>query len=187
MFSEELEKYNWEQTSAEIMSKTAVDVQRALSKSVLDINDFMALVSPAAAPYLEQMAALSRRYTLERFGKTISMYIPMYLTNSCTNSCVYCGFNRHNKFDRVVLTPQQIQQECNAIRQLAPFENILLVTGENPRVAGVEYLEKALNVCRSYFSNMTMEVMPMSTEDYHRLTLRELNKVVSYQEKYHRG
>ncbi len=186
MFSEELEKYNWEQTSAEIMSKTAVDVQRALSKSVLDINDFMALVSPAAAPYLEQMAALSRRYTLERFGKTISMYIPMYLTNSCTNSCVYCGFNRHNKFDRVVLTPQQIQQECNAIRQLAPFENILLVTGENPRVAGVEYLEKALNVCRSYFSNMTMEVMPMSTEDYHRLTLSGLNGVVCFQETYHR-
>ncbi len=186
MFSEELEKYNWEQTSAEIMSKTAVDVQRALSKSVLDINDFMALVSPAAAPYLEQMAALSRRYTLERFGKTISMYIPMYLTNSCTNSCVYCGFNRHNKFDRVVLTPQQIQQECDAIRQLAPFENILLVTGENPRVAGVEYLEKALNVCRSYFSNMTMEVMPMSTEDYHRLTLSGLNGVVCFQETYHR-
>lgn len=78
------------------------------------------------------MARLSRRYTQERFGKTISMYIPMYITNSCTNSCIYCGFNHHNKFDRVILTMEQIEDECKAIRALGPFENLLLVTGENP-------------------------------------------------------
>ena len=146
----------------------------------------MALISPAAAPYLEQMAQLSRSLTEQRFGNTVSMYIPMYITNSCTNSCVYCGFNRHNSFQRVILTPEQIEAECRAIRRMAPFENLLLVTGENPRAAGTEYIEQALRVCRPYFNNLTIEVMPLSMEDYERLTRSGLNGVVCFQETYHR-
>lgn len=168
------------------MAKTVADVDRALRKKRLTDEDFMALVSPAAASRLEEMAALSRHYTQERFGKTISMYIPMYITNSCTNSCVYCGFNRHNLFDRVVLTPAQIEEECKAIRELAPFENLLLVTGENPKVAGVEYLETALRTCRPWFNNLTIEVMPLKAEEYERLTLSGLNGVVCFQETYNR-
>ncbi len=186
MFSDELAKYDWEQTTQRILSKTRHDVECALGKEHLTLDDFMALVSPAAADYLEPMARLSRKYTLERFGKTISMYIPMYITNSCTNSCVYCGFNRHNKIARVILTPEQIENECKAIRALGPFENLLLVSGENPRAAGVDYLEKALQVCRPYFNNLTMEVMPLSAEDYRRLTLSGLNGVVCFQETYNR-
>lgn len=168
------------------MDKNASDVETALGKRRLDVDDFMALVSPAATPYLEQMAALSRRYTRERFGNTISMYIPMYITNSCTNSCVYCGFNRHNLFERVILDMAQIEDECRAIREMAPFENLLLVTGENPKTAGVEYLEQALQTCRPYFNNLTMEVMPLSAEDYGRLSHSGLNGVVCFQETYHR-
>jgi len=186
MFSDELLKYDWEETTARIMAMTSADVERALAADRPSTADFMALVSPAAAPYLEQMAAMSRRYTQERFGRTISMYIPMYITNSCTNSCVYCGFNRHNAFERVVLTPAQIEDECKAIRRLAPFENLLLVTGENPRVAGTGYLEEALHVCRPYFNNLSIEVMPLSAEDYGRLTHAGLNGVVCFQETYHR-
>lgn len=186
MFSEELQKYDWDATTAEINSKTAYDVERALRKERLGVDDFMALISPAAAPYIEEMAARSQAITQKRFGKIISMYIPMYITNSCTNSCVYCGFNRHNKFPRVILTPDQIRDEAEAIRKLGPFENILLVTGENPAVAGVDYLEKALEVCRPYFNNMTIEVMPLSAEDYERLTHSGLNGVVCFQETYHR-
>ena len=111
MFSDELLNYGWEDTTRRIMSKRTADVEAALGKESLDIDDFMALVSPAASPYLEQMALLSRRYTRQRFGKVISMYIPMYITNSCTNSCVYCGFNRHNKFPRVILAPGQIDRK----------------------------------------------------------------------------
>lgn len=186
MFSEVLEKYDWDEITARIAAKTATDVERALAKSSPDIDDFMAMVSPAAAPFLERMAQLSRHYTQQRFGKTISMYIPMYITNSCTNSCVYCGFNRHNKFPRVILTPEQIEAECKAIRRLGPFENLLIVTGENPRAAGTDYLETALKVCRPYFNNLTIEVMPLSEEDYRRLTLSGLNGVVCFQETYHR-
>lgn len=186
MFSEILKNYDWQATTDAIMLKTATDVERALHALHPGVEDFMALVSPAAAPYIEQMAALSRRYTQKRFGKTISMYIPMYITNSCTNSCVYCGFNRHNKFDRVVLSMPQIEDECRAIRKLAPFENLLLVTGENPKIAGPDYLEEAIRVCRPYFSNLTMEVMPLKTEDYERLTHAGLNGVVCFQETYNR-
>lgn len=186
MFSEVLEKTGWDDTTARIMAKTAADVEIALGKPHLDLEDFMALVSPAAAPYLEQMAALSRMHTLSRFGKTISMYVPMYITNSCTNSCVYCGFNRHNPMRRVILTPEQIKDECEAIKRLAPFDNLLLVTGENPKVAGVEYLENALRVCRPYFNNLSIEVMPLKSEEYHRLTQSGLNGVVCFQETYNR-
>ncbi|MDE6082134.1 MAG: 2-iminoacetate synthase ThiH, partial [Muribaculaceae bacterium] len=110
-----------------------------------------------------------------------------YITNSCSNSCVYCGFKRHNKFEIIVLTPEQIKEECEAIKRLGPFENLLLVTGENPRVAGVDYLENALGVCRPYFNNLTIEVMPLSAEDYERLTHSGLNGVVCFQETYNRA
>ena len=187
MFSEELAKYDWEETTRQIQHKRPADVETALGKEHLTLDDFMALISPAAAAYLEPMARLSRRYTQERFGKTISMYIPMYITNSCTNSCIYCGFNHHNKFDRVILTMEQIEDECKAIRALGPFENLLLVTGENPRAAGVDYIEQTLKVCRPYFNNLTIEVMPLASEDYYRLTQSGLNGVVCFQETYNRA
>ena len=186
MFSEELLKYDWEETTARINACTEADVRRALASPNPGIEGFMALISPAAAPFLEQMALKSRMLTRERFGKTISMYIPLYITNSCTNSCVYCGFNRHNKFNRVILTPCQIVYECKAIKELGPFENLLIVTGENPKVAGVEYLSEALKVCRPYFSNLSIEVMPLPTEGYAALVNDGLNGVVCFQETYHR-
>ena len=96
MFSDELEHISWEETTARIHAKTDADVRRALSKEHCNVEDFMALISPAAAPYLETMARLSKKYTEARFGKTISMFVPLYITNSCTNSCVYCGFHISN-------------------------------------------------------------------------------------------
>ena len=153
MFSEELEKYDWDEITARISAKTDADVRHALEKENLTPDDFMALISPAAVPYLEQMARLSMKYTQERFGKTISMYIPLYLSNACTNFCVYCGFNHNNEIKRTTLTPEQIEAECKAIRRLGPFENLLIVTGEHPAIAGVDYLENALRIARPYFNN----------------------------------
>ncbi len=184
-FSDELLNYSWKEITACIASKRSRDVEIALGKEYLNIDDFMALVSPAASPYLEHMATLSRRYTQERFGKTIQMYIPLYITNSCSNHCVYCGFNHNNNITRIILQEKQIEAECKAIKELAPFENLLIVTGENPRDAGVEYLERALCVARPYFSNLSMEVMPLKSEDYYRLTQSGLNGVVCFQETYH--
>ena len=186
MFSEEITQYSWHEIGSRILSKTSSDVEIALSKKQCNTDDFMALISPAATPYIEDMAQLSRHYTQERFGKIISMYIPMYITNSCTNHCVYCGFNHSNSMPRTILTTDEIEQECLAIRELAPFENLLIVTGENPRDAGVDYLEKALHTARPYFNNLSIEVMPLKSEEYYRLTQAGLNGVVCFQETYNR-
>ncbi len=109
MFSEELEKISWDDTTQCIYGKTDADVRRALAKTRCDVEDFMALVSPAAEPYLEHMARLSRHYTEERFGRGMSMFVPLYITNSCTNSCVYCGFHRQNPMARVILSLDEIE------------------------------------------------------------------------------
>ncbi len=186
MFSEELLKYNWDDTTAAIAAKTAADVERALQKDRCDVDDFMALISPAAEPYLEQMARLSRKYTEARFGRTMSMFIPLYITNSCTNSCIYCGFHVANKMRRTILTPEEIVQEYKAIKRLGPFENLLIVTGENPAKAGVPYLAKALDLAKPYFANLKIEVMPLATEDYKELTHHGMNGVICFQETYHR-
>ncbi|MEG1643991.1 MAG: 2-iminoacetate synthase ThiH [Bacteroidales bacterium] len=186
MFSEELEKYNWEEIASKIYSKTEKDVIAAFSKDYPQIDDFMAMISPAASALLEPMATLSRGYTQARFGKTIQMYIPLYITNSCMNHCVYCGFQHDNPIKRIILTEEEIEKECKAIKKLGAFENLLLVTGENPRDAGVDYIERALQIARPYFSNLSIEIMPLASDDYSRLTKSGLNGVVCFQETYHR-
>lgn len=187
MYSEELEKISWDDTTARIMAMTDADVRRALGKEHCSVDDFMALVSPAAAPYLEDMARLSRHYTEERFGKTISLFIPLYLTNSCTNSCVYCGFHISNPMARTILTPEQMEDEFRAIKALGPFENILLVTGENPAKAGVPYLARALDIAKRYFDNLKIEVMPLKAEEYAELVGHGLNGVICFQETYNKA
>lgn len=186
MFSDYLNNISWADTTKKIFSKTENDVRRALAKERCDVEDFMALISPAAEPYLEQMAALSRHYTEERFGKTISLFIPLYLTNSCANGCVYCGFHASNPMPRTILTFNQMEDEYRAIKKSGPFENLLLVTGENPAKAGVKYLAQALDMAKKYFDDLKIEVMPLSAEDYRELTRHGLNGVVCFQETYNR-
>lgn len=186
MFSEYLKSISWEETTRAIYSKREEDVRRALSRRSCSVDDFMALISPAAEPFLEEMAQLSLRYTRERFGKTMSLFIPLYLTNSCTNSCVYCGFHVSNRMKRTVLTFEEMENEYKAIKRLGPFENLLLVTGENPAVAGVEYLARALDLAKPHFSNLKIEVMPLKSEEYAYLTEHGLNGVICFQETYNR-
>lgn len=184
MFSEEIKHYSWEEITKKIYSQTDADVRRALDKEHCNVNDFMALISPSAIPHLEEMATLSQHYTKERFGRTMSLFIPLYLTNSCANSCVYCGFHISNPMPRTILTFEEMENEFKAIKQLGPFENILLVTGENPAQAGVPYLAKALNIAKKYFANLKIEVMPLQMEEYKKLIHHGLNGVVCFQETY---
>lgn len=187
MFSDYLDHISWEATREAIASKTDADVRRALGKNHCTVDDFMALISPAAAPYLEVMARLSRHYTEERFGRTISLFIPLYLTNSCTNSCVYCGFHIQNPMRRTILSEEEIVREYEAIKRLGPFENLLLVTGENPALAGVDYIARALDLAKPYFSNLKIEVMPLKEEEYRTLIAHGLNGVICFQETYNRA
>ena len=161
MFSEELEKIDWEETTKTIYSKTESDVLRALGKEHCDVDDFMALIS-RSSKIPGSDGATKQKYTEERFGKTISMFIPLYITNSCTNSCVYCGFHISNLMARTILTPEQIEDEYKAIKKLGPFENLLLVTGENPAKAGVPYLAKAFGHRQKIFQQSEERQCPQS-------------------------
>ncbi len=190
-FADVIDSYDWDDTVRAVESATDADVRRVLAKARRNVKpltpeEFAILISPAADPFLEEMAQLSRHYTLERFGKTISMYIPMYVSNACTNKCVYCGFNHDNKFARTTLNFSQIEDECKAIKRLGPFENLLIVSGEYPSLCGIDYLEKTLEVCRPYFHNLTLEVQPLKAREYARLAEAGLNGVVCFQETYHR-
>lgn len=189
-FADVIDQYSWEGTTEAIASATLADARRVLARAkagaTLSPDEFAILISPAAAPLLEEMAQLSQQITRRRFGLTMSMYIPMYVSNACTNKCVYCGFNHDNKFERTTLTLDQVRQECEAIKELGPFENLLVVSGEYPAVCGVDYLEQVLRVARPLFANLTLEVQPLKTEQYKQLVGAGLNGVVCFQETYHR-
>lgn len=184
MFIDEIRKYDWSDTTDRIMAKKDADVRRALSRKRCDIEDFMAMISPAADAYIEQMARLSRMYTRERFGKTINLFIPIYLTNSCANSCVYCGFHVQNPMARTILAEDEIVREYEAIKKLGPFDNLLIVTGENPAKAGVPYIARALDLAKRYFNNLQIEVMPLKAGEYAELRGHGLNGVICFQETY---
>jgi len=183
-FQEIIDQYSWEREKHSILEKTAKDVRKALDKSEKrTLEDFKALLSPAASPFLEEMAFLSRNLTLQRFGKTIQMYAPLYLSNECQNICTYCGFSFDNKLPRITLTENQIIKEAETIKALG-FEHILLVTGEANKTVGLEYFKKAINLLKPIFSNISIEVQPLDEEEYKDLIDLGLYSVLVYQETY---
>ncbi len=185
MFKEEIKKYNWDEVKSSIYGKTSADVERALRKPKRDLEDFKALISPAAAPYLEQMAAMSQQLTQERFGKTIQMYIPMYLSNECQNICTYCGFSLDIKINRKTLSEKEILEEVKIIKALG-YDHILIVTGEANKTVGLDYFINAIRLIKPYFSNIAMEVQPLDQHEYEQLIEEGLNTVLVYQETYHK-
>ncbi len=177
--------YDWSDVLDSIYAKTTADVHTALAKEHRNLEDFKALISPSAKPFIEDMAQKSAMLTKKRFGNTVQIYAPMYLSNFCSNHCTYCGFSIHNKIKRRVLTTQEIRREMQYIRAKG-YEHILLVTGEANNIAGVEYLEEAIKIAREMFVNVSIEVQPLSQEEYARLIDAGLYAVMVYQETYHK-
>ena len=186
MFSEVFERYDWGAVRRSIYSKTAADVERALGRTRRDLEDFKALVSPAAGPYLEEMAQLSHRLTQRRFGKVMQLYVPLYVSNECQNICTYCGFSYENKLRRRTLSAGELSMEAAAIKAMG-YEHVLLVSGEAHQTVGVDYFARALDVLRPHFAHLSMEVQPLETAEYERLMEHGLNTVLVYQETYHRA
>lgn len=184
-FKNIFDNHNWEEVKQSIYAKTEQDVLRALGKEKRTLEDFKALISPAAEPYLEQMAQLSSQLTQKRFGKTIQMYIPLYLSNECQNICTYCGFSLTNEIPRKTLNDEEIIKEIEFIKSKG-YDHILLVTGEADKTVGVEYLENAVKLVRPYFSHISIEVQPLGEEEYKRLIKVGVNTVLVYQETYHK-
>jgi 2-iminoacetate synthase len=131
------------------------------------------------------MAQLSHLLTQKRFGKTIQMYVPLYLSNECQNICTYCAFSYDNKIKRKTLSDEEILKEVSIIKQMG-YDHVLLVTGEANQTVGVEYLRHAIKLIRPYFSNISIEVQPLDQHEYEVLQAEGLHTVLVYQETYHK-
>jgi 2-iminoacetate synthase len=188
-FHDTWQQHSFGAVAARIAAKSANDVRRALARAHantrLDLEDLAALLSPAAVPFLEELAQLSHRLTIERFGRTMQLYAPLYLTNICANICTYCGFSAQNRIPRKALNDSEILADAAVLKQLG-FDHILLVTGESTRY-GTAYLANALRLLRREFSSLSIEVQPLDTEDYATLAENGLSTVLVYQETYDRA
>lgn len=184
-FKENLSKYSWDEVLESIFSKTEADVDSALQSSKRDLEDFKALISPAAKPFLEQMAQQSKKITKKRFGNTMQMYAPMYLSNECQNICTYCGFSMTNKIPRKTLSDAEIIKEAEFLKSKG-YDHILLVTGEANKTVGVDYMCNAVKLLRPYFSNISIEIQPLDQDEYEKLIENGLYATLVYQETYHR-
>lgn len=184
-FREVFDKYSNAQVKNSIYSKNKQDVENALSKEKRNLEDFKALISPAAADYLEEMAQISRSITQKRFGKTIQLYIPVYVSNYCENYCIYCGYKSKNNDKRKVLSIDEVIKEVEAIKKFG-YEHILIVSGESESKAGVEYFESVLRAIKNHFSLISIEVQALNQSEYERLIKQGLNTVYIYQETYNK-
>jgi len=180
------EKIVWDDVRLQLASKNDADVKKALFSESLGIDDFMALISPAALPYLEQMAQKSYQLTRQRFGKTIQLFVPLYLSNKCHNICTYCGFSLNNPIRRTTLSEAQLEKELEAINKLS-FEHVVLLTGEAPGTVGMQYFRNVLPKVKRKMAHVSMEVQPLDEKDYEELIALGLDAVYVYQETYHQG
>lgn len=162
---------------------TADDVKRALEAEYLSTEDFGALLSPAAEPFLEQMARRATIETGKHFGSSVCLFTPLYIANYCENYCIYCGFNCHNKIRRAKLDYDGIRREMEAIAKTG-MEEILILTGESRKMSDVEYIGKACEIAHEYFKNVGIEVYPMNTDEYAYLHKCGADYVTVFQETY---
>ena len=162
---------------------TPADVERALSRETCSIQDLKALLSPAAAPFLERMARKAEQETQNHFGNTVYLFTPLYIANYCQNYCIYCGFNCYNNIHRKKLTLPEIEHEMKIIAGTG-MEEVLLLTGESRLMSDVHYIGEAAKIARKYFRNIGIEIYPVNVEEYRYLHECGVDYVTVFQETY---
>lgn len=162
---------------------TASDVIRAIESDRCSLEDFKALLSPAAEPFLEQIARKARLETRKHFGNSAYFFTPIYISNYCENYCIYCGFNCHNKIKRAKLSMEEIHEEIKAIAETG-LEEILILTGESRKASDVKYIGEACKIAKKYFKNIGIEVYPMNSDEYRYLRECGADYVTVFQETY---
>lgn len=162
---------------------TAKDVRAALEHATCTVEDFKALLSPAAESFLEQMAERARLETGKHFGNTVYLSTPLYIANYCENYCVYCGFNCYNHISRMKLSMEQIEHEMQVIAD-SGMEEILILTGESRSKSDVPYIGEACKLARKYFRMVGLEIYPVNTEEYRYLHECGADYVTVFQETY---
>lgn len=164
-------------------SYTQKDVENALSHSTCTIDDFKALLSPVAEPFLEEMAKKAKLETQKHFGNTVYIFTPIYIANYCQNYCVYCGFNCYNNIHRKKLSIDEIEKEMQIISQ-SGMEEILILTGESRKFSDVEYIGESVKIAKKYFKNIGIEIYPVNTDEYRYLHECGVDYVTVFQETY---
>lgn len=162
---------------------TAKDVKAALEHETCTVEDFKALLSPAAEPFLEEMAQRARLETSKHFGNTVYLFTPLYIANYCENYCVYCGFNCYNHIQRMKLTMEQIEHEMKVIAD-SGMEEILILTGESRAQSDVDYIGEACKLARKYFRMVGLEIYPVNVDEYRYLHECGADYVTVFQETY---
>lgn len=162
---------------------TASDVIRAIESDSCSLENFKALLSPAAEPFLEQIARKARLETRKHFGNSAYFFTPIYISNYCENYCIYCGFNCHNKIKRAKLSMEEIHEEMKAIADTG-LEEILILTGESRKASDVKYIGEACKIAKKYFKNIGIEVYPMNSDEYRYLRECGADYVTVFQETY---
>lgn len=162
---------------------TAKDVKEALAAETCSVDNFKALLSPAALPFLEEIAQKAQKETRKHFGNSVTIFTPLYIANYCENYCVYCGFNCHNKIKRAQLNAEEIEKEMQAIAETG-LEEVLILTGESPNKSSVEYIGEACKIAKKYFKLIGLEVYPMDSKDYAYLHECGADFVTVFQETY---
>lgn len=181
--SDILDKVIAARNSYEAEKYTAQDVKNALNTDSRTIEDFAALLSPAAEPFLEEMAEKAKEETGKHFGNSVYMFTPIYISNYCENYCVYCGFNCHNRIHRMKLDKEEIEKEMAAIARTG-LEEILILTGESRAKSDVKYIGEACKIARKYFKMVGIEVYPMNSDEYAYLQKCGADYVTVFQETY---
>lgn len=159
------------------------DIHRVLNKEYIDELDYLALLSPVAEKYLEQMAVKAQQLTIRNFGKVILLFTPLYLANYCVNKCVYCGFNATNHIKRSKLTLDEVEQEAEAISRTG-IRHILILTGESRKESPVSYIKDCVQVLKKYFSSISIEVYPLEEQEYAELVGTGVDGFTMFQEVY---
>mgnify|MGYP006423118917 CR=1 FL=1 len=180
-----LGQWSAEQVETFCRTRSSQDVLRSLHKARLGPSDYLTLLSPAAQDHLEAMARRAQETTRRHFGRAVVLFTPLYLSNYCQNHCVYCGFNAAQPVARQRLDLADVAAEGAAIAA-SGLEHLLVLTGEAPQLAGVDYLEQCLGVLRQRFASVGLEVFPMRTEEYARLLRAGAESLTLYQETYDR-
>ncbi|MCE9499983.1 MAG: 2-iminoacetate synthase ThiH [Leptospira sp.] len=187
MFPELFHAHNFSNAIEKVKAKSLADVEgalhRAFSGNPTDFNDYLAFVSPSAAKYLETMASIAQSITMQRFGKTMQLFMPLYLSNECRSSCLYCGFSFENKIPRKTLKFEELRIEAELISQKG-INHILILTGEDYSHTPVEYISDCIQILKEYFSSVAIEVYPLEVAEYEKLINAGADGLVLYQETY---
>ncbi|MEJ5091748.1 2-iminoacetate synthase ThiH [Sphingobacterium faecium] len=183
-FQQLFRQYDWHDIKEKIYHKTIDDVRKSLRKEKRNLDDFLALISPAATTELEEMARLTQKVTQRRFGKTIQLYAPLYLSNECQNICTYCGFSMDNKIKRKTLSNSELLLEAMALKSMG-VNHVLLVSGEANKTVEISYFKNAIQLLKPYFAQISIEVQPLTSEEYLILHNEGVHSVLVYQETYH--